>query len=105
VAQSLRAAISASRRRGGSLAGFSDFIAELKRRRVFRALVGWGVVAFAALQVAEPLMHALDLPDWTLKAVVAALAAGFPITSALAWVFDLKSTGVERTPSASPGSG
>jgi eukaryotic-like serine/threonine-protein kinase len=67
---------------------------------VVRALIGWGVVSFAVLQVAEPLMHALDLSDWTLKLVVAALAAGFPITSALAWVFDLKRTGVERTPPA-----
>jgi hypothetical protein len=50
-------------------------------------------------------MHALDLPDWTLKVVVAVLAAGFPVTSALAWVFDLKSTGVERTPSADPRAG
>ena len=86
----------------GSLAGFSDFIVELKRRRVIRALLGWGVVSFAVLQVAEPLIHALDLPDWTLKVVVAILAAGFPVTSALAWVFDLKRTGVERTPSAGP---
>ena len=55
------------------------FIGELRRRRVFRALVAWGVVAFAVLQVTEPIMHALDLPDWTLKAVVAVLAAGFPV--------------------------
>ncbi|MGA8891723.1 MAG: hypothetical protein WB493_09150, partial [Anaeromyxobacteraceae bacterium] len=63
------------------------------------------MVSFAVLQVAEPLMHALDLPDWTLKVVVAALALGFPITSALAWVFDLKTTGVERTPAAAPPGG
>ncbi|HQR29541.1 MAG TPA: hypothetical protein PLL32_03960, partial [Anaeromyxobacteraceae bacterium] len=86
-------------------AGIGDFIAELKRRRVVRALIGWGVVSFAVLQVAEPLMHALDLPEWTLKVVVAALAAGFPITSALAWVFDLKGTGIERTPPASTAEG
>jgi tetratricopeptide (TPR) repeat protein len=76
---------------------FQEFISELKRRRVIRALLGWGIAAFAVLQVVEPLMHALDLPDWTLKAVVAALAAGFPVTAALAWAFDLKATGVERT--------
>ncbi|MGA8891720.1 MAG: tetratricopeptide repeat protein [Anaeromyxobacteraceae bacterium] len=69
---------------------------------MFRALLGWGVVSFAVLQVVEPLMHALDLPDWTLKAVVAALALGFPVTSVLAWVFDLKASGIERTPSADP---
>jgi hypothetical protein len=30
---------------------------ELKRRRVFRALIAWGIVAFAVLQVIEPVMH------------------------------------------------
>jgi len=90
---------------GESLAGFSDFIAELRRRRVIRALIGWGIFSFAVLQVVEPIMHALELPDWALKVVVAVLAAGFPVTSALAWVFDLKTTGVERTPPASPAAG
>jgi tetratricopeptide (TPR) repeat protein len=72
-------------------------LAELRRRRVFRALLGWGVVSFAVLQVSEPLMHALELPDWTLKAAVAVLAAGFPATVVLAWFFDLTRAGVSRT--------
>jgi hypothetical protein len=33
--------------------------AELKRRRVFRALVGYGIAAFAVLQIIEPVMHGL----------------------------------------------
>ena len=73
-----------------------------------RALVGWGIVSFAVLQIVEPIMHALDLPDWTLKLVVAALAIGFPITAVLAWAFDLKTTGIERTqpsPEAPTGQG
>ena len=82
---------------GGSLAGFGDFVGELKRRRVFRALLGWGVVSFAALQVYEPIMHGLHLPEWTLSFVVVSLGLGFPITAALAWVFDLKASGIERT--------
>jgi serine/threonine-protein kinase len=82
---------------GGNLSGFSDLVAELKRRRVFRALLGWGVVAFASLQVFEPIMHGLHLPEWTLSFVVVALGLGFPITAALAWVFDLKASGIERT--------
>jgi TolB-like protein len=82
----------------GSLAGFSDFVAELKRRRVIRALLGWGIASFAVLQVYEPVMHGLHLPEWTLSFVVVALALGFPVTAALAWVFDLKASGIERTP-------
>lgn len=80
------------------MGGFQELIAELRRRRVFRALLGWGIVSFAVLQVVEPLMHALDLPDWTLKPVVAVLGLGFPVTAVLAWTFDLTATGVVRTP-------
>jgi serine/threonine-protein kinase len=72
-------------------------IAELKRRRVFRALIGYAIVVFAILQVVEPVMHGLKLPEWTLSFVVIALAVGFPVTLVLAWVFDLSSGGIERT--------
>src|SRR5207302_7905261 len=72
-------------------------IAELKRRRVFRALVGYAIVAFAVLHVIEPVMHGLRHPDWTLSFVVVALAIGFPVILALAWVFDVTAGGIERT--------
>ena len=72
-------------------------IAELKRRRVFRALVGYAIVAFAVLQVIEPVMHGLRLPDWTLSFVVVVLAIGFPVVLAFAWVFDVSAGGIERT--------
>jgi TolB-like protein len=70
---------------------------------VFRALLGWGVVSFAILQISEPLMHALDLKDWVLKVVVAVLAAGFPVAAILSWFFDLGPGGVTRTPEKEPG--
>jgi formylglycine-generating enzyme required for sulfatase activity/dienelactone hydrolase len=76
----------------------------LKRRRVFRVLVGWGIVAFAVLQVIEPVLHAYHLPEWTLTAVVTLLAAGFPVAAILAWVFDFTARGVTITP-ALPTSG
>jgi tetratricopeptide (TPR) repeat protein len=70
---------------------------ELRRRRVIRALLAWGLVSFAVLQVVEPVQHALGLAEWVLKAVVAVLAIGFPVTAGLAWAFDLTRKGVERT--------
>jgi hypothetical protein len=85
------------------LASFRTFIAELRRRRVHGSLLAWGVIAFATLQIAEPILHALHLPDWTLSVVVALLALGFPVTAVLAWLFDVGPRGVERTPSL-PGS-
>jgi serine/threonine-protein kinase len=87
------------------------WIQELRRRRVFRALIGWGVASFAILQVAEPLMHALGLPESTLKIVVALLCVGFPVTVVLAWAFDVGTRGITRTQaldgsgSAGPGPG
>ena len=75
-------------------------IAELQRRRVFRALVGYGIAAFAVLQIIEPLMHGLHWPDAVLSYVVVALAAGFPIVVSLAWIFDVNAGRIERTPPA-----
>jgi TolB-like protein len=83
----------------------SAWLQEFKRRRVFRALVGYGLVSFGLLQVAEPVMHGLNLPDWTLKVLVIGLGLGFPVTVLLAWAYDLKSTGIERTPSIGAGRG
>ena len=74
-----------------------SLIEELKRRRVIRALVGYGVGAFAVLQVIEPVMHGFHWPDAVLSYVVAALAVGFPVVVSLAWIFDVKSGRIERT--------
>ena len=73
---------------------------ELQRRRVFRAVIGYGIVSFALLQVIEPVMHGLHLPEVTLTFVVVGLAFGFPLAVVLAWVFDIKAGGIERTPPA-----
>ena len=72
-------------------------LAELQRRRVFRVLIGYGIVAFAVLQIVEPIMHALRLPDATLTYVVVALALGFPVAVVLAWAFDVNEGRIERT--------
>ena len=64
---------------------------------MIRALVGWGVVSFAVLQVIEPVLHAYHLPDWPLTLVVTALGAGFPVVAVLAWMFDFTASGIART--------
>jgi TolB-like protein/tetratricopeptide (TPR) repeat protein len=75
-------------------------VTELKRRRVFRVLVGYGVVSFAVLQIVEPIQHALGLSDAALKLVVVLLGLGFPVSMALAWAFDTNAACIERTPPA-----
>jgi TolB-like protein/Flp pilus assembly protein TadD len=77
-----------------------QFFAELKRRNVFKVSAVYGAVAFALLQVAEPLGGALGLPGWFVPLVVALLLLGFPIALVLAWAFDITPEGVRRTPGA-----
>ncbi len=74
-----------------------SLLAELQRRRVFRALIGYGIAAFAVLQIIEPVMHGLHWSDAVLSYVIVALAAGFPVVVALAWIFDVKAGRIERT--------
>ncbi len=80
-----------------------SLIAELQRRRVFRALVGYGIAAFAVLQIIEPIMHGLHWPETVLSYTVVALAVGFPVVVSLAWIFDVNAGRIERT--APTGSG
>ncbi|HET8733611.1 MAG TPA: hypothetical protein VFM45_07565 [Anaeromyxobacteraceae bacterium] len=70
---------------------------ELRKRKVFRAAAAYGIVTFGVLQVAEPVMHGLQLPDWVLTAVIAALVLAFPVAMVLAWIFDVGPSGLERT--------
>src|SRR5215510_3879630 len=55
-------------------AGLNSWFAELRRRRVFRALVAYGIAAFAVLQIIEPIMHGAHWPEIVLSYVVAGLA-------------------------------
>ena len=63
---------------------FLPLLAELKRRRVIRAVLGHGVAAFAVLQIIEPVMHGLHWPDAVLSYVVVALAIFRLASAALA---------------------
>jgi serine/threonine-protein kinase len=74
-------------------------------RRVLRALAGYGIVAAALVEVTEPVVHALHLPEWTLTFVVVTLALGFPVVAMLAWASSSPVASAEgggATPDAAP---
>jgi TolB-like protein len=79
------------------------FFAELKRRKVFRVMAVYGVVAFGALQFADLSFPLLGLPEWTITLVLALSLVGFPIALVLAWAFELTPEGVKKTEDAAPG--
>lgn len=76
------------------------FLDELKRRHVYNVMVLYVVVAFMALQIGELVVPALPVPDWTYPALVAVTMAGFPLASVLAWMFDVTSSGIQRSEEA-----
>lgn len=79
------------------------FLAELKRRHVFRVMTVYGAVAFVVLQVADLAFPLLGLPDWTVRLVLLLSLLGFPIAIVLAWAFDQTPDGLKRTGDAAPG--
>lgn len=81
---------------------YQRFLAELKRRRVFRAAAGYGAGAFVVLQVADLLAEGLRLPPTFLTAITVLALVAFPFVLVLAWFFERTAGGdLRRTPDAS----
>lgn len=78
------------------------FLAELKHRNVYRAAVVYAAVGWALLEAADVVLPRLDLPDWTVNVVLAIVLLGFPLALVFAWIFDLNTQGIVRTPPLSP---
>lgn len=74
------------------------FYRELRRRKVMRVAAFYLVAAWAAIEVASVIFPGLMLPAWTVRLVIVLALIAFPFVVALAWVFDLTPTGVQRTP-------
>jgi TolB-like protein/Tfp pilus assembly protein PilF len=74
-----------------------SFIAELKRRNVFRVGAAYVVVAWLLIEVSDTIFPRLGLPDWTVTLVIAMLMLGLPVALFLAWAFELTPEGVKRT--------
>ncbi len=83
--------------------GYQHFFADLKRRRVFRVMAVYGVVAFGIIEAADAMFPRMALPDWTVTLIVWLALLGFPVAIVLAWAFEMTPDGVRRTAEAAPG--
>ena len=72
------------------------FLAELKRRNVFRVAVAYLVAAWLLLQVADIVLDNINAPDWIIQAFMLALAIGLPIALIFAWAFEMTPEGLKR---------
>lgn len=80
------------------------FLAELRRRKVFRVAAVYLVAGWIILQVVDVLVSALSLPTWVGGVVTVFLVAAFPVAIILAWAFEVTPEGVQRS-SSLPGEG
>ena len=80
--------------------GYQRFLADLKRRHVFRVMALYGAASFAAIQAADVIFPRMALPDWTVTLVVWLCLLGFPVAIAMAWALERTSEGVRRTDEA-----
>ncbi|MBA2242091.1 MAG: hypothetical protein H0W04_04285, partial [Chthoniobacterales bacterium] len=74
-----------------------NFLAELRRRKVYRVAIGYAVVGWLLVQIATQVFPFFEVPTWAVRLVILLLILGFPVALVLAWAFDLTPGGVTRT--------
>ena len=78
-----------------------DFLAELRRRKVFKVGAAYLVVAWLVVQAASIGFPAFDAPPWVLRVFILVALLGFPIAVMMAWMFDVTPEGVKLDTSTS----
>jgi len=73
-----------------------SFIAELKRRNVFRVGIAYVITAWLILQVADIVLDNIEAPHWLMQAIMLLLAIGFPLALLFAWAFELTPEGLKK---------
>ena len=79
-----------------------NFLAELKRRNVYKVAVAYAVVGWLVMQVTSTVVPALHLPDGITSAIVVLTLLGFPIALVIAWAFEMTPEGMKRTENVPP---
>jgi TolB-like protein/Tfp pilus assembly protein PilF len=79
------------------VSGKPSFLAELKRRNVYKVAVAYAVVGWLLVQIATQVFPFLEIPNWVVRLVIALVAIGFPIALVIAWAFELTPEGIKRT--------
>jgi serine/threonine protein kinase len=75
----------------------AHFLNELRRRRVYRMVAGYGAVAIAILGATQVVYDAFTLSRLSYQVIVLSTLAGFPVALVLSWLYDLNRGGVRRT--------
>src|SRR5438876_1719056 len=73
-----------------------NFLAELKRRNVYKVAVAYAVVGWLVIQVSSTVLPTFHAPEWVVQTLLVLVAIGFPIALVIAWAFELTPEGLKR---------
>jgi TolB-like protein len=79
-----------------------SFVAELKRRNVFKVTAAYGVLGWLIIQVVDTLAPRMGLPEWVPGFFIVLVLVGFPVAVFLTWAFEMTPDGVRRTEDVDP---
>jgi len=68
----------------------SEWLEELKQRRVIRTAVLYIAIAWSFTEITTTVAETLDAPSWLRRALVLGFVGGFPVAMLLAWLYDLR---------------
>jgi adenylate cyclase len=73
------------------------YIAELKRRNVFRSAITYLIMAWIIAQVSSIVLPAFNAPPYFIQTLIVILVIGFPISLVFSWVYEFSPKGIRRT--------
>jgi serine/threonine protein kinase len=97
VALTAGSAVAADAAPAEDLGPIGQLLEELRRRRVYKVLVGYGAFALAVFGVAQGVDQAFPMSPFANQVLVVATLAGFPLALILSWVFDIRAGRIHRT--------
>jgi adenylate cyclase len=73
------------------------YIAELKRRNVFKPAITYLIVAWIIAQVSDIVLPTFSAPPYFMKTLIIILIIGFPLNLILAWIYEMTPQGIKKT--------
>ena len=73
------------------------YIAELKRRNVFKSGITYLIVAWLIAQIASIVLPAFEAPPYYMKILLFILSIGFPFNLVFSWIYDITPEGIKKT--------
>ncbi|HEU0276181.1 MAG TPA: hypothetical protein VFQ83_16770 [Candidatus Udaeobacter sp.] len=79
-----------------------NFLAELKRRNVYKVAIAYIVGGWALSQGIAQVFPVFDVPNWVIRLIVLLIVMGLPVALSLAWMFEVTPEGIKRTEDVTP---